>query len=561
MKLYLNRKVLIGFSLSIIVILCLGFASYAYIRNVIETGHRGTGNQQIFLESERMRSLASELNAAELKYILTGKEQFLHSFSRHLSKIQLTLNTMSILGRDYPALIEKIKALKNVIEKKKDRHKTIQPIQRPERILDQSLQESFMADINAIIDEIQSEELRLKKEQQLMITKQFYQFAATFFGLLIAGLITPAVLAYSLNNNLRERAKAEQKLTQAASAIHDLYEKAPCGYFTIDKEGMFSNINETLLNWLGYKHHETVDRLHVDEIFPGASVVFKKTLETDELSVKDIEFEMVSKDLSKTSVIVNAVIVRSKNGKDVSTRCSVFDNTERKKAEEESKLLQKELESFSYSVSHDLRAPLRSISGYVEILNEDYGGQLEPAAKVHLNTVSSNAKKMGQLIDDLLHFSKTGRKEIVKTETNMDEVVKDVLSELVEQEKNEKIKIDLQQLGSSSADINLIRQVWINLISNALKYSRKKDQPQVIIGSTDEATEKIYYVKDNGAGFDMKYVDKLFGVFQRLHKQDEFEGTGVGLALVKRIVEKHNGKIWVKAGVNEGASFYFSLPK
>jgi len=218
----------------------------------------------------------------------------------------------------------------------------------------------------------------------------------------------------------------------------------------------------------------------------------------------------------------------------------------------------KELESFSYSVSHDLRAPVRALVGFSKMLEESYNDTLDGEAKRMLAVIHRNAIKMGSLIDDLLEFSKMGRQEVKKSAINIADVVKDVLNDITEA-NGYHAKVVVNELIPAYADRALITQVWINLISNAFKYSTKKESPVIEIGSHRDAEYIVYYVKDNGAGFNMDYAEKLFGVFQRLHKQDEFEGTGVGLALVQRIISRHGGKVWAESELNEGATFYFTL--
>lgn len=219
--------------------------------------------------------------------------------------------------------------------------------------------------------------------------------------------------------------------------------------------------------------------------------------------------------------------------------------------------LNEELESFSYSVSHDLRAPLRSISGYSKALLEDYGDKLDAIGERTVNTIIKNAAKMNKLIDDLLEFSKLGRKELEKSDIDTTNLVRSIISEMLPPPN---ISIKLNELIKGRADRALITQVWVNLLSNAIKYSSKKEKAFVEVGSDRNNGEIIYWVKDNGAGFSMAYANKLFGVFQRLHKESEFQGTGIGLALVKRIVTKHHGRAWAEGKENEGAAFYFSLP-
>ena len=219
----------------------------------------------------------------------------------------------------------------------------------------------------------------------------------------------------------------------------------------------------------------------------------------------------------------------------------------------------KELESFSYSVSHDLRAPLRAIDGYARILEEDYGKILDEEGNRLLEAVQYNAKKMGNLIDDLLSFSRLGKKELAKTDLNMNELFEGALYEL-NKSITHKAAVKIKKLHPAKGDYGLINQVVVNLLSNAIKYSSKVKEPLVEISSEKTDSELIYLIKDNGAGFDMRYANKLFGVFQRLHTIDEFEGTGVGLAIVKRIMTKHGGKVTAEGERDKGAIFKFSLP-
>lgn len=220
----------------------------------------------------------------------------------------------------------------------------------------------------------------------------------------------------------------------------------------------------------------------------------------------------------------------------------------------------KELEAFSYSVSHDLRAPLRAISGYAEILKEDFGNLLNSEGMRILGNIDYYVTNMGKLIDELLAFSRLGRKDIQKSKVDMNELTSGVLLE-IDKSIQHKAQIQIDHLPQVNADYGLIHQVMFNLISNAIKYSSKKENPIIEVSAVDKNDDFIFIVKDNGAGFDMKYSDKLFGVFQRLHSPDEFEGSGVGLAIVHRLVSKHEGRIWAEGKVNEGATFYFSLPK
>lgn len=219
----------------------------------------------------------------------------------------------------------------------------------------------------------------------------------------------------------------------------------------------------------------------------------------------------------------------------------------------------KELEAFSYSVSHDLRAPLRAIDGFSRILQQDYGPQLVPEIQRYLGLVRDNAQQMGHLIDDLLTFSRLSRQPLKKQSVTPAGVANQALEDLRPEQDGRQLDVTVGDLPSCHADPALLRQVFVNLMSNALKFTRQRDVARVEVGWKQLDGQHAYYVKDNGAGFDMQYADKLFGVFQRLHRAEEYEGTGVGLAIVQRIVHRHGGRVWVEAVVDQGATFYFTL--
>ncbi|MCR8556763.1 hypothetical protein KXD93_03890 [Mucilaginibacter sp. BJC16-A38] len=294
---------------------------------------------------------------------------------------------------------------------------------------------------------------------------------------------------------------------------------------------------------------------------------------------KELAFQNQEKeDRAAELIIANKELVFQNEEKEKRAGELIIANMELKKAEEEVRkfnekleqkviertaqleMANKELGSFSYSVSHDLRAPIRAINGYARILEEDYCDKFDQEGTKILHSIMRNSKKMGQLIDDLLAFSKLGRKQVTLGDINMTSLVNSVKDELLFEDKEKRTEFTTEVLPPAKGDPSLIKQVWINLISNAIKYSKNKTRTCIEIGAYEKGNLVIYYVKDNGAGFDMQYYDKLFGVFQRLHLQEEFEGTGIGLAIVQKIVHRHGGTVWAKSKLNEGSQFYFSLP-
>jgi len=261
--------------------------------------------------------------------------------------------------------------------------------------------------------------------------------------------------------------------------------------------------------------------------------------------------ELVTLNKEKAKLDIDLITTNKKN---------VNLNLEKVKRAEELIIANKELEAFSYSVSHDLRAPLRHISGFVDLLNNNNSTQLDSKGLRFLNIITESAHEMGNLIDALLTFSRLSRTELQRVKINSKNIVSRALKTFSDELICRTVKINISDLPDEMGDENLINQVWVNLISNALKYSRNKEKAVIDIGGKVENGEVIFHIKDNGAGFDMKYADKLFGVFQRLHKASDFEGIGIGLANVSRIVMRHGGKCWAESKVGKGATFLFSVP-
>jgi len=543
----------------------------------------------------------------------------------------------------------------------------------------------------------------------------------------------------------------EQRVAQRTSALdamnrelEDLYNRAPCGYHSVDADGLIVRINDTWLSWLGYSREEVVGKLrHGDLMTPQSAERFWKEafpLFRRQGWLKETEFEYRRKDGSTFPAALNATSIYDADGRYVMSRSTVFDVSERKRAEQEIHMLHaatleigkaddssgafsvllrkiceysgwpfaqswlprggttrlklgpawhsldpgleafrkaneqlafapeggalervcrtrvpdwvwdlqpaenavrrpmmieaglrswigfpvladgeviavieffdtrlrdrdermlrlisilatqlgpviqrkraaeqidalnaslqrytveleatnKELESFSYSVSHDLRAPLRAVDGYARMLEEDYGAGLDAEGRRLLGVVRDASARMGRLIDDLLAFSRLGRQEPVRRRVEMNALVAEVIAEI---RGDSTAALEAASLPAAEADPAMMKQVWANLIGNALKYSGKRGDARVEIGGREEGRDCIYWVRDNGVGFDMRYAEKLFGVFQRLHRAEEFPGTGVGLAIVQRVIARHGGRVWAESRLGEGACFHFSLPK
>jgi PAS domain S-box-containing protein len=296
--------------------------------------------------------------------------------------------------------------------------------------------------------------------------------------------------------------------------------------------------------------------------------------------VKSFELRRLTKDGRVLDVWLTTTLLRDESGEPVAIATTERDISERKRAEEaltekveelrrfatQLDAANKELETFAYSVSHDLRAPLRHISGFSELLAARSAAVLDEEGRHYLDTILSSVGRMGVLIDDLLQFSRTGRAEMQIGDVDLDQALNEVLESLRSDTAERDIEWSIGPLPHVVGDHALLRQVWANLLGNAVKYTRGRTPARIEVGVLSgggdaAAAEDVFFVRDNGVGFDMAYADKLFGVFQRLHSADQFEGTGIGLANVRRIISRLGGRVWPEAELNQGATFFFSLPR
>jgi PAS domain S-box-containing protein len=381
-----------------------------------------------------------------------------------------------------------------------------------------------------------------------------------------------------LRKEITERKQAEEALRLANTYNRSLIEASLDPLVTIGSDGRITDVNVATEKVTGHSREELIGADFMDyfsepeKAKAGYQQVFQDGF------VQDYALEIQHKDGHLTPVLYNASVYRDETGQGVGVFAAARDITERKRAEEEVRTLNaeleqrvvqrtaqleavnKELEAFSYSVSHDLRAPLRAIDGFSRVILEDYIDELNDEGKRVLNIIRNNTQKMGQLIDDLLLFSRLGRQEISPSDISMTELAKGVFEEIKSPADERNLQFNMKTLPLAQGDRSMMKQVFANLLSNAIKFTRSRKMATIEIGGINDGAENIYYVKDNGVGFDMQYVNKLFGVFQRLHSAEEFEGTGVGLAIVQRIIHRHGGRVWAEGRVNEGATFYFSLP-
>jgi PAS domain S-box-containing protein len=395
--------------------------------------------------------------------------------------------------------------------------------------------------------------------------------------------------------DITERLRAEEALRTNEADFRASFYSTAVGQAQVDPAtGRYLRVNPKFCEIAGYSEEELLNMTfreltHPDDIAADTAAqedMFRR--ETPEISR---EKRYRRKDGQTVWVGINASLIRDAAGRPLRMLSVVQEITARKEAESarkaaearrqmaeeavrelnaelESRVVErtaqleaanKELEAFSYSVSHDLRAPLRAMDGFSHALLEDYGSQLPEEGQRYLQTIRQGAQRMGALIDDLLTFSRLSRTPLTRRAVDLDRLVQDALAEIAAHQKERQIDVRVSDLPACHGDAALLKQVWINLLSNAYKYTRQRAEAVVEIGCNRENGETVYFIRDNGTGFDMRYAGKLFGVFQRLHRADEYEGTGVGLAIVQRVIHRHGGRIWADAKVDSGATFYFTL--
>lgn len=694
MKIFLGKKIIFGFLLATGALTWLVILSSQNNKKFLDSSLLIVKTNQILYHAEQVMSIVVDIESGQHGYVITGDSIFLEPYVKAINEVDKNIEELAALVRENKHDMERIQRIKELIRKKNNfTDQTIHVrnlnFEASRKMIASYEGKLLMDQIRDLTDAIEHDARNSLEQQRISRESEMGLFNITFISIIVSAVLLLVLVFIAINFHLSARFRAEESLKTASAEIRDLYDHAPCGYHSIDANGVFANINQTELRWLGYRKDDIIGKMNFLQILSPASLEHWK-INFEKLKkagvIHNVEFDFITKDGTTLPVIINATTITDSRGNFMKTRSTVFDNTERKKMESEirrasdevldlynnapcgyfsitadgiitrinntllawlqhsreevvgimnisnlfsesthgsffdrietsqenlihnidlkfirkdhqtfpaissasvqrnndgsikiircsvidnadrkkaeDKILQlnSELEAFTYSVSHDLRSPLRLVDGYAQILKEDHSAQLDEDGNRITEIIMSNAKRMGQLIDDLLDFSHMGRKEVMRAKFNFKDMVERVIEQLSHLQNGRDVEISVGNMEQVKADAAMIEQVWVNLISNALKYSSTKEKSKVEIGSYKDNGEVCFFVKDNGVGFNMDYIDKLFGVFQRLHKIEEFSGTGVGLALVKRIITRHGGRVWAEGKINEGATFHFSLP-
>lgn len=442
---------------------------------------------------------------------------------------------------------------------------------RKEKLPDQELMEA------ATKGRLEDESIRVRKDGSTFWANVVINAVRNDQGELL-GFVT-------VTRDITERREAQEALRASEERSRSIIEGAHDGFISINLEGRITDWNRRAEDIFGWPRAEVMERLLHETIIPerfreahvqgmqhfkttGEGPVLNKTIELAGVRRSGEEFplELVIWPMQLDGETTFHAFVRDITSRKESEVAIQKLNEELKERADLQEAANKELESFSYSVSHDLRAPLRHIHGFVELLQKAPALEADKSAQRYMAVIAKAAKEMGMLIDDLLAFSRTGRAEINPVQIKMGDMIEQVIRDLGMDSQGRNIKWDIKTIPNAWGDPGLIRLVWVNLIGNAIKYTRPRQEAKIEVGEvTGEGNksggrEVVYYIRDNGVGFDMQYAAKLFGVFQRLHRAEDFEGTGIGLANVQRIINRHGGRVWAESEVDAGATFYFSLP-
>src|SRR5579863_1369102 len=357
-------------------------------------------------------------------------------------------------------------------------------------------------------------------------------------------------------DNLRER----EAITRLDPLIASRLAELAAGIEVRKRSGLLAGVEAvTRANngekWMGQIAAQIAEMRHTE------SKLLSSRLETAAASTRKIKIVIAcGNSLAILILLVKGFVIHRETGKrNLAEQSLKLSNERLERRTTELAETNVELESFAYSVAHDLRAPLRHIAGYSGVLVQDYGPRLDSEGLRCLEKITSCAKKMGQLVDELLSLSQIGRQELSFQDTPLDLLLEQAMEDVAPEWTGREVEWRVENLFSAKCDPGLMRQVFVNLLSNAVKYTRRREHAVIQVGQTMQNGERVVFVRDNGVGFEMQYAKKLFGVFQRLHKARDFEGTGVGLAIVQRIIQRHGGRIWAEAAIDQGATFFFAL--
>lgn len=536
---------------------------------------------QVMHSLETLLSYLKDAESSRRGFLLTQDRIYIEQYRQLLPEIRHEYERLLKLTLDNEYQQQKIEILKPLISKKLKslddsiRLLEMEPSNSNQQVLLTEEGKVLMNQIRKQVAEMNARERILLQQRASDAKKSARQTKFAFAMANIIALALVALASFIIHMDIVERRRYENALRKSEYRMQSILDNSTAVIYIKNIEGRYLLVNHWFEKLFALKREDIIGKTD-HEIFPKEFAdEFRKNDQKVIKTRTPLHLEEMAPHPHGQATFISIKFPLVEDGGKIYAICGIStDITERKKSEDAIRQLNEslqqqavqleaanqELEAFSYSVSHDLRAPLRAIDGFSELLIHEYNEKLDAEAQRLLDVIRVNTKQMGHLIDDLLTFSRLSRKAIDKRSIQMTEIARSVIDDINIRQGERAASVTIKDLPPAEGDPALIRQVFGNLISNAMKFSKNQPDSVVEIGSFPQDSENVYYVKDNGVGFNMDYAHKLFRVFERLHRAEEFPGTGVGLAIVERIVRRHGGKVWAEGRPNQGATFYFSLP-
>lgn len=578
-----RARFLLAMIVAFIALLCAGVVSYRETTMHQETW-RWVSHTHLVLQ--RLASLRGRIQATERDqriFLLSRSETYRASYEQGIRGAQTELENLLRLTADNPAqqevlrdmnlsLAELESDLKQEAERRNANTAVAAALARADTPRNASL-----AKIEGLIGRMEQQETYLLQQRSAEESRTATRVKAAIVVANTIALFLVAMSVFMLYIHMRRAEASELARKKAEKKFRGLLETAPDATLVVNSRGKIALVNAQAERVFGYSRQELLGEpveILLPERFRGNHTGFRSSFSANprvremgaglELFAKRKDGSEFPVEVSLSPLETEEGVLVSSSIRDISERKRSQDNIRRLNEELEARNtelvgMNKELESFSYSVSHDLRAPLRAIEGFSLALLEDYFGKLDAEGKSHLQRVRAATIRMGNLIDDMLKLARIARLEPALDDVNLSMLAEEIAAQLMLQEPERKAQIDVTPGLVVIGDRNLLRAMLENLLGNAWKFTSKCPVSHIEIGATNRDAERVFFVRDNGAGFDMRYADKLFGVFQRLHSDRDYPGTGVGLASVQRIIHKHGGRIWAESAVGQGATFNFVL--
>ena len=582
-----SALVLGGFFLALALLIFDGFISYRNTQQLIEQSDLETHSRQVLASLEALRRNLTDAETGQRGYILTGEERFLAPYYSAVTDVPQEFATLRNLTAENAQHQQRLLRLNDLINQKMSGLKARIELRRTKSLeaATQAILEGYgqeiMNEFRAVIREIREEENEALAVREARSHASAHTATLTSITSAAVGIILMLGVFILLQREVWQRTRAEEALRRSEENYRLLVESVQdYAILTLDPNGIVTSWNAGAQRIKGYSAEEIIGK-HFSCFYPPEETEGGKPERELKIAATQGRLEdnawRVRRDGSRFWANVILTAMRDASGQLRGFAKVTRDLTERRRAEEEIQKLNeeleqrviertaqleaanKELEAFTYSVSHDLRSPLRHVDGFSKILLEEFQPQLAPEAQRYLERIRAGTQQMGHLVDDLLNLARVSRRELTLQVSGLNSIVEEVLSDLKPETAERQIEWKISQLPFVECDPALMKQVFANLLSNAIKFTRTRERALIEVGDVKQNGRPAVFVRDNGVGFNMKYADKLFGVFQRLHRTEDFEGTGVGLATVQRIIHKHSGHVWAEAELDKGATFYFSL--